>query len=248
VKTDLSIAIPVGTYARVAPRSGLAWKHSIDVGAGIIDADYRGPVGVILFNHSDTDFTIQAGDRIAQLILQLIITPQVLEVEDLDTTTRGEGGFGSTGIVALVVDPWIYLLYNSFLQNIRTKKRRPVTVLQFHERKSGMHFFCWWLMQITTLFVVILFHPFSFEGLKPWIERSFASLKSKSEHIRLQWTIVNTCYSAAAAATPDQLGNLGSCWGINILFNELLQDTRLGYRFHNQMGYKWMFKIKEQFK
>jgi dUTP pyrophosphatase len=105
VKTDLSIAIPVGTYARVAPRSGLAWKHSIDVGAGVIDADYHGPVGVILFNHSDTDFTIQAGDRIAQLILQLIITPQVLEVDDLDTTTRGEGGFGSTGIVALVVDP-----------------------------------------------------------------------------------------------------------------------------------------------
>jgi dUTP pyrophosphatase len=73
-----------------APRSGLAWKHSIDVGAGVIDADYHGPVGVILFNHSDTDFTIQAGDRIAQLILQLIITPQVLEVDDLDTTTRGE--------------------------------------------------------------------------------------------------------------------------------------------------------------
>jgi dUTP pyrophosphatase len=104
VKTDLSIAIPVGTYARVAPRSGLAWKHSIDVGAGVIDADYRGPVGVILFNHSDTDFTIHAGDRIAQLILELIVTPQVLEVEDLDATTRGEGGFGSTGIVALVAE------------------------------------------------------------------------------------------------------------------------------------------------
>jgi hypothetical protein len=100
----------------------------------------------------------------------------------------------------------------------------------------------------TTLFAIILFHPFSFKGSKPWIERRFASLKSKSEHIGLQWTIVYTWYSAAAAATPDQLSNLGSCWGTNILFNELLQDTRFGYRFHNQMGYKWMFKIKEQFK
>ncbi|KAF6138714.1 hypothetical protein GIB67_040846 [Kingdonia uniflora] len=58
IPTDLSIAISQGTYARIAPRSGLTWKHSIDVGAGEIDADYRGPVGVILFNHSDVDFEI----------------------------------------------------------------------------------------------------------------------------------------------------------------------------------------------
>jgi deoxyuridine 5'-triphosphate nucleotidohydrolase len=56
IKTDLAIAIPPGTYARVAPRSGLAWKHSIDTGAGVVDEDYRGPVNVILFNYSDTDF------------------------------------------------------------------------------------------------------------------------------------------------------------------------------------------------
>ncbi|KAK2660515.1 hypothetical protein Ddye_007048 [Dipteronia dyeriana] len=98
VPTDLSIAIPVGTYARVAPRSGLTWKHSIDVGAGVIDADYRGPVGVILFNHSDVDFEVKVGDRIAQLIIEKIMTPDVLEVEDLDSTVRGEGGFGSTGV------------------------------------------------------------------------------------------------------------------------------------------------------
>ncbi|KAK1553563.1 hypothetical protein Q3G72_000452 [Acer saccharum] len=98
VPTDISIAIPVGTYARVAPRSGLTWKHSIDVGAGVIDADYRGPVGVILFNHSDVDFEIKVGDRIAQLIIEKIVTPDVLEVEDLDSTVRGEGGFGSTGV------------------------------------------------------------------------------------------------------------------------------------------------------
>ncbi|CAM0875519.1 unnamed protein product [Alopecurus aequalis] len=98
VPTDLSIAIPEGTYARIAPRSGLALKHSIDVGAGVIDADYRGPVGVILFNHSEVDFTVKPGDRIAQLIIEVIATPEVVEVEDLDATVRGEGGFGSTGV------------------------------------------------------------------------------------------------------------------------------------------------------
>ncbi|KAJ6739563.1 DEOXYURIDINE 5'-TRIPHOSPHATE NUCLEOTIDOHYDROLASE [Salix koriyanagi] len=98
IPTDLSIAIPEGTYARVAPRSGLTWKHSIDVGAGVIDADYRGPVGVILFNHSDVDFEIKVGDRIAQLIVEKIVTPDVMEVEDLDATVRGAGGFGSTGV------------------------------------------------------------------------------------------------------------------------------------------------------
>ncbi|XAR64434.1 dUTP diphosphatase [Bertholletia excelsa] len=98
VPTDLSIAVPEGTYARIAPRSGLAWKHSIDVGAGVIDADYRGPVGVILFNYSDADFEVKVGDRIAQLIIEVIMTPEVSEVDDLDTTVRGAGGFGSTGV------------------------------------------------------------------------------------------------------------------------------------------------------
>ncbi|KAJ8572838.1 hypothetical protein K7X08_009349 [Anisodus acutangulus] len=98
VPTDLSIAVPQGTYARIAPRSGLAWKHSIDVGAGVIDADYIGPVVIVLFNHSDVEFEVQAGDRIAQLIIQKIVTPEVEEVDDLDSTVRGSGGFGSTGV------------------------------------------------------------------------------------------------------------------------------------------------------
>ncbi|KAL1534873.1 dUTP diphosphatase [Salvia divinorum] len=98
VPTDLSVAVPEGTYARIAPRSGLAWKHSIDVGTGVVDADYQGPVGVILFNHSDVDFEVKAGDRIAQLIIEQIVTPEVAEVDDLDSTARGSGGFGSTGI------------------------------------------------------------------------------------------------------------------------------------------------------
>jgi dUTP pyrophosphatase len=70
----------------------------------VIDADYRGPLGVILFNHSDQDFAIKAGDRIAQLILEVIVTPEVVEVEDLQSTVRGSGGFGSTGVGATSVE------------------------------------------------------------------------------------------------------------------------------------------------
>ncbi|EIM85596.1 dUTP diphosphatase [Stereum hirsutum FP-91666 SS1] len=97
VDTQISIAVPAGTYGRVAPRSGLASKFMIDTGAGVIDADYRGVVFVLLFNLSDQDFTVQEGDRIAQLIIEKIETPAVLEVDDLDATLRGAGGFGSTG-------------------------------------------------------------------------------------------------------------------------------------------------------
>lgn len=81
VATDISIAVPEGHYGRVAPRSGLAHKHFIDVGAGVIDADYRGPLGVILFNFGETDFKIQKGDRIAQIIMERISTPPILVVE-----------------------------------------------------------------------------------------------------------------------------------------------------------------------
>lgn len=98
VPTDISIAIPPGTYARVAPRSGLAVKHGIDVGAGVVDYDYRGPLGVVLFNFGKEPFEVKAGDRIAQLVLERIVTPDVEEVEELDSTERGAGGFGSTGI------------------------------------------------------------------------------------------------------------------------------------------------------
>lgn len=99
IGTQLSISVPSGTYGRIAPRSGLALKHGIDVGAGVIDADYRGEVHVLLFNHSDKDFSISRGDRIAQLILEMISTVAITEVEfHQDVTERGEGGFGSTGI------------------------------------------------------------------------------------------------------------------------------------------------------
>jgi dUTP pyrophosphatase len=101
VSTDLSIAIPSGTYARIAPRSGLAVKHFIDTGAGVVDEDYRGTVGVVLFNHGDADYQVKRGDRIAQLILERIVTPEVVEVDDLEATMRGAGGFGSTGVGSL---------------------------------------------------------------------------------------------------------------------------------------------------
>lgn len=72
VDTDISIAVPANTYGRVAPRSGLASKHSIDTGAGVIDADYRGPVKVLLFNLSDVDFKVEVGERVAQLIIERV--------------------------------------------------------------------------------------------------------------------------------------------------------------------------------
>ncbi|NWV47910.1 DUT protein, partial [Daphoenositta chrysoptera] len=97
VKTDIQIALPSGCYGRVAPRSGLAAKHFIDVGAGVIDEDYRGNVGVVLFNFGKETFEVKRGDRIAQLICERIYYPELEEVEALDDTERGEGGFGSTG-------------------------------------------------------------------------------------------------------------------------------------------------------
>lgn len=98
IKTDLQIEVPFGTYGRIAPRSGLALKNHIDVGAGVIDADYRGNVGVVLFNHSNEDFEIGPGDRIAQLICEKITYPKIEEVDTLTNTNRGEDGFGSTGM------------------------------------------------------------------------------------------------------------------------------------------------------
>lgn len=97
VKTDIQIAVPSGCYGRVAPRSGLAAKHFIDVGAGVIDEDYRGNVGVVLFNFGSEAFQVKKGDRVAQLICERIFYPTLEELSVLDDTDRGSGGFGSTG-------------------------------------------------------------------------------------------------------------------------------------------------------
>ncbi|MBT8188013.1 MAG: dUTP diphosphatase [Croceitalea sp.] len=100
VKTGLYIALPVGFEAQVRPRSGLAAKKGITVlnAPGTIDADYRGEIGVILVNISNEDFVIENGERIAQLIIAKHERAQWIEVEELSQTTRGEGGFGSTGV------------------------------------------------------------------------------------------------------------------------------------------------------
>ena len=97
VKTDLQIRVPHGSYGRVAPRSGLAVKHFIDVGAGVVDRDYTGNVGVVLFNHGQEDYVIKRGDRVAQLVCEKIAYPELEECRQLEETQRGQGGFGSTG-------------------------------------------------------------------------------------------------------------------------------------------------------
>lgn len=98
IRTGWAVSIPPGWYGRVAPRSGLAAKHGIDVLAGVIDCGYTGEVRVILANHGRESFRIQPGDRIAQLIIECCAILQPEEVEALDDTARGDGGFGSTGV------------------------------------------------------------------------------------------------------------------------------------------------------
>lgn len=98
VSTGIKIEIPNDCYARVAPRSGLSVSE-IDVGAGVVDSDYRGIIKVLLINNRTTDFVIDKGDRIAQLILEKIYTSHFMSVEEeeLSSSDRGSGGFGSTG-------------------------------------------------------------------------------------------------------------------------------------------------------
>ena len=99
IPTGLTIAIPEGYEAQIRPRSGLALKHGITVlnSPGTVDADYRGHLGIILINHSDNDFHILHGDRIAQIIFAPVIQVFWETVSELNETVRGIGGFGSTG-------------------------------------------------------------------------------------------------------------------------------------------------------
>jgi len=99
IKTGISIAIPVGYVGLIWPRSGLAYKNGIDVFAGVIDAGYRGDVGVILYNSRVNDhYQVKKGDRIAQILFQKVKTFDLVEVDDLDDSQRGQGGFGSSGV------------------------------------------------------------------------------------------------------------------------------------------------------
>ncbi len=100
IPTGLYIALPKGYEAQVRPRSGLAAKYGISVcnTPGTIDADYRGEIKIILVNLSKNDFVINRGERIAQMVIKKYEQAELIEVEVLDKTERGEGGFGSTGL------------------------------------------------------------------------------------------------------------------------------------------------------
>ena len=97
ISTGITAQAPQGCYLRVAPRSGLAAKHGIDILAGVVDADYTGEIKVIIQNNDNEPFEINAGDRIAQLIPEKIWQGELVTVHDLDETDRADGSFGSTG-------------------------------------------------------------------------------------------------------------------------------------------------------
>ena len=106
IETGLAVSLPQGTYAQIAPRSGLAIQNFINIGTGVVDSDYQGKIKVVLlFNHSIKDFAIQASDRIPQLILESIDTPQVKKVAALDDTDHRVGVFGSIGTKPLTQSP-----------------------------------------------------------------------------------------------------------------------------------------------
>lgn len=97
VRTGLAVSIPRGFYGRVAPRSGLAVRHGLDVLAGVIDSDYRGEVLCVLINHGAEDVVLEKGARMAQLIIERVAMLEPEWADDLSRTERGTGGFGSTG-------------------------------------------------------------------------------------------------------------------------------------------------------
>jgi dUTP pyrophosphatase len=100
IPTNIIIELPQGYEGQVRPRSGLALKFGITVlnSPGTVDSDYRGEIGVVLINHGDNDFEVKFGDRIAQLIIAKYERGEICEVTELSSSTRGEGGYGSTGV------------------------------------------------------------------------------------------------------------------------------------------------------
>ena len=98
IPLDISIELPKRTFGHILPRSGLALKNGIHVGAGVIDEDYRGNVGVLLFNLGNEPFVFKVGDRIAQLVIKSYENVTLVQKEQLAESERGNGGFGSTGV------------------------------------------------------------------------------------------------------------------------------------------------------
>lgn len=99
ISTGLALALPAGYEGQVRPRSGLAKEHGVTVvnSPGTVDADYRGAITILLINHGTSVVTIKPKDRIAQLVIAPVVQAELVEVDELDTTARGAGGFGSTG-------------------------------------------------------------------------------------------------------------------------------------------------------
>jgi dUTP pyrophosphatase len=100
ISTGIYVSIPPGYEAQIRPRSGLALKHGISIvnSPGTIDSDFRGLVGIILINLGKEDFRISRGDRIAQMVIKPVVQAELIEVEELDVTSRAGGGFGHTGV------------------------------------------------------------------------------------------------------------------------------------------------------
>ena len=100
IPTGLAISVPKGYEAQIRPRSGLALKYGIGMvnSPGTIDSDYRGEIGLILINWGKDPFTIRRGDRIAQMVISKVYRADIVEVQNLDSTQRGQGGFGHTGV------------------------------------------------------------------------------------------------------------------------------------------------------
>ncbi len=98
IKTGLSMAIPQGFAGLIWDRSGLAAKHSLHVLAGVIDSGYRGEVGVVMVNLGAEEFIVEKNMRIAQMLIQPVAMPKIVEADELDETSRNKGGFGSTGM------------------------------------------------------------------------------------------------------------------------------------------------------
>ena len=100
IPTGLAVSVPRGYEAQIRPRSGLALKHGIGIvnSPGTIDSDYRGEIGLIMINWGQRPFAIRRGDRIAQMLISRVYRAEIIEVDDLESTRRGEGGFGHSGV------------------------------------------------------------------------------------------------------------------------------------------------------
>ena len=137
VPTGIAIALPEGTYGRIAPRSGLSVKASINVAAGVIDPDYRGELKAVLINQAETPFTIKKGERMAQLILENAVMEDIIITDNLDTTLRDTEGFGSTGMSEELAEIYEISLGHTANANIppqdeRYRKLREKMPTQIH--------------------------------------------------------------------------------------------------------------------